>query len=290
MARQAEAARLKREAAAQPNAQDQQWVAWTPVTFDFDDAASGAVDPAGEPEAGRSAAKQPEAPPAKEKRGFFGLFGRKKEKPQREAKREAVPVSAPVTPPAPAPQPAPQPEAAPTAAPQPEQATVKLNVKPISWPAPPPPSRNFVHPPQSTIQFAAITPEQIRQAQAARQMQQQNAQRAQAARQPQPAQGAQRAQTAPARPQGAQTGSWVPSAQAEQPSAWQASNTSARPQAPTAGQTPAQPNAPQWQAASGAAGQAAGAPAEAQHSVPYLEAAQKTVPPQRGTPTPYWQD
>ena len=43
---------------------------------------------------------------------------------------------------------------------------VKLNVKPISWPAPPPPSRNFVHPPRSTMPFTAITQEQIQQAQA----------------------------------------------------------------------------------------------------------------------------
>ncbi len=97
----------------------------------------------------------PEERPVREKHGLFGLFGRKKPKKTREPKQEAVPAVAPVPPPAPEPVLEPAPVVTPP--PQPEPPHVRLNVKPISWPAPPPPSRNFVHPPQSTMQFSAGT-------------------------------------------------------------------------------------------------------------------------------------
>lgn len=167
MARQAEKTRLLRETQEQQAVQGaQQWTAWTPVTFDFEQEESAeAVER--RPEADAAESQTPKESPAKEKRGFFGLFGRKENKKAREPEPEAVPVSAPVPRPE---QPAPQPEPRPVEplSQKAEEPLVRLNVKPISWPAPPPPSRNFVHPPQSTTQFAAITPEQIRRAQAER--------------------------------------------------------------------------------------------------------------------------
>lgn len=102
--------------------------------------------------------------PKKKKHVFFGIFNRRKadssfeSDDRNEAKASAPLVQEFTTAPAPSAEPAVEDEPAP--------APVKLNVKPIAWPAPPPPSRNFVHPPQSTMQFAAITPEQIAQIQA----------------------------------------------------------------------------------------------------------------------------
>ena len=202
VARQAEEARQAREAqraqasqtaqpapqavpsqcAPQPSKAEQpgtnQWVAWTPIQFDIpaepvpqqlaaptpETTWTAAAPNAAfnEPARVAQAAPAQEKAPRKEKRGFLGLFGRRKQQPAPQP--EAEPVPAPVQVPAPPPQPAPTPQ--PTVQ-QPEgDQRVKLNVKPISWPAPPPPSRNFVHPPRSTMPFTAITQEQIQQAQA----------------------------------------------------------------------------------------------------------------------------
>ena len=202
VARQAEEARLAQEAqraqasqtaqpapqavpsqcAPQPSKAEQpgtnQWVAWTPIQFDIpaepvpqqlaaptpETTWTAAAPNAAfnEPARAAQAAPAQEKAPRKEKRGFLGLFGRRKQQPAPQP--EAEPVPAPVQVPAPPPQPAPTPQ--PTVQ-QPEgDQRVKLNVKPISWPAPPPPSRNFVHPPRSTMPFTAITQEQIQQAQA----------------------------------------------------------------------------------------------------------------------------
>ena len=202
VARQAEEARLAQEAqraqasqtaqpapqavpsqcAPQPSKAEQpgtnQWVAWTPIQFDIpaepvpqqlaaptpETTWTAAAPNAAfnEPARAAQAAPAQEKAPRKEKRGFLGLFGRRKQQPAPQP--EAEPVPAPVQVPAPPPQPAPKPQ--PTVQ-QPEgDQRVKLNVKPISWPAPPPPSRNFVHPPRSTMPFTAITQEQIQQAQA----------------------------------------------------------------------------------------------------------------------------
>lgn len=202
VARQAEEARLAQEAqraqasqtaqpapqavpsqcAPQPSKAEQpgtnQWVAWTPIQFDIpaepvpqqlaaptpETTWTAAAPNAAfnEPARAAQAAPAQEKAPRKEKRGFLGLFGRRKQQPALQP--EAEPVPAPVQVPAPPPQPAPTPQ--PTVQ-QPEgDQRVKLNVKPISWPAPPPPSRNFVHPPRSTMPFTAITQEQIQQAQA----------------------------------------------------------------------------------------------------------------------------
>ena len=202
VARQAEEARLAQEAqraqasqtaqpapqavpsqcAPQPSKAEQpgtnQWVAWTPIQFDIpaepvpqqlaaptpETTWTAAAPNAAfnEPARVAQAAPAQEKAPRKEKRGFLGLFGRRKQQPAPQP--EAEPVPAPVQVPAPPPQPAPTPQ--PTVQ-QPEgDQRVKLNVKPISWPAPPPPSRNFVHPPRSTMPFTAITQEQIQQAQA----------------------------------------------------------------------------------------------------------------------------
>ena len=202
VARQAEEARQAREAqraqasqtaqpapqavpsqcAPQPSKAEQpgtnQWVAWTPIQFDIpaepvpqqlaaptpETTWTAAAPNAAfnEPARAAQAAPAQEKAPRKEKRGFLGLFGRRKQQPAPQP--EAEPVPAPVQVPAPPPQPAPTPQ--PTVQ-QPEgDQRVKLNVKPISWPAPPPPSRNFVHPPRSTMPFTAITQEQIQQAQA----------------------------------------------------------------------------------------------------------------------------
>ena len=202
VARQAEEARLAQEAqraqafqtaqpapqavpsqcAPQPSKAEQpgtnQWVAWTPIQFDIPaepvpqqlaaptpETTWTAAAPNvafNEPARAAQAAPAQEKAPRKEKRGFLGLFGRRKQQPAPQP--EAEPVPAPVQVPAPPPQPAPTPQ--PTVQ-QPEgDQRVKLNVKPISWPAPPPPSRNFVHPPRSTMPFTAITQEQIQQAQA----------------------------------------------------------------------------------------------------------------------------
>ena len=202
VARQAEEARLAQEAqraqasqtaqpapqavpsqcAPQPSKAEQpgtnQWVAWTPIQFDIpaepvpqqlaaptpETTWTAAAPNAAfnEPARVAQAAPAQEKAPRKEKRGFLGLFGRRKQQPAPQP--EAEPVPAPVQVPAPPPQPAPKPQ--PTVQ-QPEgDQRVKLNVKPISWPAPPPPSRNFVHPPRSTMPFTAITQEQIQQAQA----------------------------------------------------------------------------------------------------------------------------
>ena len=205
VARQAEEARLAQEAqraqasqtaqpapqavpsqcAPQPSKAEQpgtnQWVAWTPIQFDIpaepvpqqlaaptpETTWTAAAPNAAfnEPARVAQAAPAQEKAPRKEKRGFLGLFGRRKQQPAPQP--EAEPVPAPVQVPAPPPQPAPTPQ--PTVQ-QPEgDQRVKLNVKPISWPAPPPPSRNFVHPPRSTMPFTAITQEQIQQAQAVQQ-------------------------------------------------------------------------------------------------------------------------
>ena len=202
VARQAEEARLAQEAqraqasqtaqpapqavpsqcAPQPSKAEQpgtnQWVAWTPIQFDIpaepvpqqlaaptpETTWTAAAPNAAfnEPARVAQAAPAQEKAPRKEKRGFLGLFGRRKQQPAPQP--EAEPVPAPVQVPAPPPQPAPTPQ--PTVQ-QPEgDQRVKLNVKPISWPASPPPSRNFVHPPRSTMPFTAITQEQIQQAQA----------------------------------------------------------------------------------------------------------------------------
>lgn len=202
VARQAEEARLAQETqraqasqtaqpapqavpsqcAPQPSKAEQpgtnQWVAWTPIQFDIpaepvpqqlaaptpETTWTAAAPNAAfnEPARVAQAAPAQEKAPRKEKRGFLGLFGRRKQQPAPQP--EAEPVPAPVQVPAPPPQPAPTPQ--PTVQ-QPEgDQRVKLNVKPISWPAPPPPSRNFVHPPRSTMPFTAITQEQIQQAQA----------------------------------------------------------------------------------------------------------------------------
>ncbi len=202
VARQAEEARLAQEAqraqasqtaqpapqavpsqcAPQPSKAEQpgtnQWVAWTPIQFDIpaepvpqqlaaptpETTWTAAAPNAAfnEPARAAQAAPAQEKAPRKEKRGFLGLFDRRKQQPAPQP--EAEPVPAPVQVPAPPPQPAPTPQ--PTVQ-QPEgDQRVKLNVKPISWPAPPPPSRNFVHPPRSTMPFTAITQEQIQQAQA----------------------------------------------------------------------------------------------------------------------------
>ena len=202
VARQAEEARLAQEAqraqasqtaqpapqavpsqcAPQPSKAEQpgtnQWVAWTPIQFDIpaepvpqqlaaptpETTWTAAAPNAAfnEPARAAQAAPAQEKAPRKEKRGFLGLFGRRKQQPAPQP--EAEPFPAPVQVPAPPPQPAPTPQ--PTVQ-QPEgDQRVKLNVKPISWPAPPPPSRNFVHPPRSTMPFTAITQEQIQQAQA----------------------------------------------------------------------------------------------------------------------------
>lgn len=170
------------QCAPQPSKAEQpgtnQWVAWTPIQFDIpaepvpqqlaaptpETTWTAAAPNAAfnEPARAAQAAPAQEKAPRKEKRGFLGLFGRRKQQPAPQP--EAEPVPAPVQVPAPPPQPAPTPQ--PTVQ-QPEgDQRVKLNVKPISWPAPPPPSRNFVHPPRSTMPFTAITQEQIQQAQA----------------------------------------------------------------------------------------------------------------------------
>ncbi len=121
-------------------------------------------------------------PDKKKHRGFFGAFHRRKKAAPEQA-AASVSIPAPAAPAEPEPV---VPVAVPDAEKADEPAPVKLNVKPIAWPAPPPPSRNFVHPPQSTMQFAAITPEQIAQLQAEAQRQKAanlNAQRQAAARQ-----------------------------------------------------------------------------------------------------------
>ena len=321
VARQAEKNRLLRETHQQQAAQsEQQWVAWTPVTFDLDDAVLAPNKPAkasAQPEQSleqsmEQPAKQPKAhaeepalnQPAKEKRGFFAtLFGRKKPQKTREPEREAVPAAAP----APQPEPRPIPEPAPvvTQPPQPVPQPTRLNVKPIAWPTPPPPSRNFVHPPQSTMQFAAVTPEQIRQAQAARQAQNvQTAQGAQPVQQVRPMQQTQNVQAAQntARPQAAQTPQQAQPAQqpqaaqpVRQPQNSQTAQDMQRPQAaqPQAQPPAASPAAPeQWQPAqtTDAGGQKDAISAPERTGVEYPETAQKTAPQQRGTPTPYWQE
>ena len=98
----------------------------------------------------------------KKKRGFLGLFGRRKQQPAPPTGSRAGSGACAGSRASPSAGTQPQPTVQ-----QPEgDQRVKLNVKPISWPAPPPPSRNFVHPPRSTMPFTAITREQIQQAQA----------------------------------------------------------------------------------------------------------------------------
>lgn len=158
---------------------------------------NGTVPPEEEPVPEAKAEPAQKAASGKKKHlGFFGVFNRRK---KAAPARDAVKTNASAPAPAPVQESAP---AVPAAAQEDEPAPVKLNVKPIAWPAPPPPSRNFVHPPQSTMQFSAITPEQISQIQAEAQRQKVerlNAQR-QAATQ-QAARNAQKVQSS-ARPSG----------------------------------------------------------------------------------------
>ena len=277
VARQAEKNRLQREVHSQQTAgSDQQWVAWTPVTFDLDAASGAAASPARPAKASAAPEMPPETlftmpeeqaendpaeRPAREKRGFLGLFGRKKQKKVRDPEREAIPASAPIPQPQPEPVPEPEPIVAPP--PQPEPPPVRLNVKPISWPAPPPPSRKFVHPPQHTVSFAPITPEQLRQPQAA-----QPVQNTRAPQQAQPVQNTQ----APQQAQPVQNAQPARQPQARQPAA-------------------APHSAPQqWQPAQPADGQKGAFAAPGRSAIEYPETAQKTLPPQKGMPTPYWQE